>query len=663
MGQIVTLGSTNVASLNVPQVLVQVVPPQVLFGGVATNVGGLVGTACWGPVNSPQAAGNTAQFAQVFGPTVNRLYDMGGHAQLAYAQGASFLYGVRVTDGTDVASSIAIASTAAVKASTTFTESTTKDFLATDTMTIGNQTFQFVSSIGSAPGNILVQANTNAGFALAMAAIIASMAASISGGPATATYVPNTTPSNVSGSIASGNGLTTAQTVIFTALAGGTAGNSLSTTYTATGGTSAGSFTSTTMAGGAAAIVGVTITAKYTGSLGNNLFATLSSGSKANTFKVVISMKGFSPEVFDNIAGTGNALWLAIAAAINNGNSTVRGPSNLAIASAGVGTAAPASAATTFALTGGTDGATTITTSVLVGTDVVPRTGMYCLRNTAVSKAMICDLSDSTSFSTQLALASDIACEFIMCTAAGDTISNADTELQTAGIDDFNVSCLFGDWVYFLDSLNGVPMRLISPQSCKLGILCALSPEESALNKEIKGIIGTQRSLSGIPYSTSDLQILGSSGMDAIGQNAEVGTTYFACMFGKNTSSNQVTQDDSYTQLTYFIARSLLKIGAPYIGQTQTPKERRQAKISINSFLANLEFLDIIGNADGTQPYQTTLDDTNNPQSMVAIGFQFAYVAVQYFGIVRYFVFNLEGGSSVQIAINDNDPQTSALAA
>lgn len=145
------------------------------------------------------------------------------------------------------------AGTGSAVASATFTESTNKNLLATDTITIGNQTFTIVSSIGTAAGNILVGADTNAGFAATMANIIASAAASISGGPATAGYVPNTTPANWSGAV--GNGLTSGETYVFSALAPGAAGNSLASTYTASG-TSAGSFGASTFAGGVTATSG-----------------------------------------------------------------------------------------------------------------------------------------------------------------------------------------------------------------------------------------------------------------------------------------------------------------------------------------------------------------------------------------------------------------------
>lgn len=645
MGQIVQVGSVNIASLNVPQVLVQIVPPQFLYGGAQSNIGGIVGTASWGPTNSPQAFGNVTQEAQIFGPTVNRLYDLGGHAILAMAQGANFIYGVRVTDGTDVAASVVVPSTAAVAAKATFTEATTLNFLAGDSVTIGNQTFNIVTPIGVTPGNILVGANTNAGFVATMANIIASAAASIAGGPATANYVPNTTPANFSG--AAGNGLTTGATYVFTALTPGVGGNSLASTYTASS-VSAGSFGGSTFASGAAAIVGATATAKYTGSLGNSLKVTTSAGSAKNTFKVILSLPGYTPEVFDNIGGTGNAFWIALTAAINSGSSTVRGPSNLATFTAGVGTVLPGTSAVSYTMTGGTDGVSSITTSVLLGTDTLPRTGMYCLRQTGASKAMLADCSDSTSWAAQIAFGLDIACEMISCTPAGDTITAAATEVATAGVDSFTLSIMFGDWVYWIDATNGIPQRMSSPQSCKLGILCALSPQNSPLNKRINGIFATQRSLSGVPYSTSDLQILGASQMDVIGVNQQVGTTYFNCLFGKNTSSNPLTSGDNYTQTTYFLARSLFKIGGIYIGQVQTPDEQQQAQTSILQFLAGISVPvaqggpGILSSLTGGQPYQVVMNSTN-----AALGFQGAYVKAVYGPIVLYFIFSLEGGASV----------------
>ena len=90
--------------------------------------------------------------------------------------------------------------------------------------------------------------------------------------------------------------------------------------------------------------------------------------------------------------------------------------------SAGALTAAPINASTTLA--GGTDGATTITGSVLVGTDGLTRTGMYAWRGAGVSVGMLADCDDSTTWATQVAfgLAEGI---YMVCTGpAGDTVGD-----------------------------------------------------------------------------------------------------------------------------------------------------------------------------------------------------------------------------------------------
>ena len=101
---IVQQGSINTTALIVPDLYVQIVPPQVtLLNGVPTNVLGVVGTATWGPVNSPTLIGNMAMYAQTFGAIQNRTYDMGTAVAVAVQQGANNFRCVRVTDGTDTA--------------------------------------------------------------------------------------------------------------------------------------------------------------------------------------------------------------------------------------------------------------------------------------------------------------------------------------------------------------------------------------------------------------------------------------------------------------------------------------------------------------------------------------------------------------------------------
>ena len=124
---IVQQGSINTTSLVVPDLYVQIVPPQSLvLNGVPTNVVGVVGTASWGPIGQPVIVATMADYAQSFGPVVARKYDMGTQVATAVQQGAQDFRCVRVTDGTDTA------------AQTVF-PGTTVTFTALYTGSLGNQ--------------------------------------------------------------------------------------------------------------------------------------------------------------------------------------------------------------------------------------------------------------------------------------------------------------------------------------------------------------------------------------------------------------------------------------------------------------------------------------------------------------------------------------------
>ena len=102
-------GSVNTTALIVPDLYVQIVPPRVtLLNGVPTNILGVVGTASWGPVNSPTVVGDMGQFATNFGPLMARKYDMATAVAAAVLQGANNFCCVRVSDGTDVSATINI---------------------------------------------------------------------------------------------------------------------------------------------------------------------------------------------------------------------------------------------------------------------------------------------------------------------------------------------------------------------------------------------------------------------------------------------------------------------------------------------------------------------------------------------------------------------------
>ncbi|WP_435018492.1 phage tail protein [Tundrisphaera sp. TA3] len=391
---------------------------------------------------------------------------------------------------------------------------------------------------------------------------------------------------------------------------------------------------------------GLTLNAKYTGTTGNALVATLNVGSAANSYKLTVSLPGLLPEVYDNITGSGNALYQAIAAAVNLGANTLRGKSEIVTASAGAATGAPAPS--TIAFSGGTDGATTITSATLVGQDIIPRKGMYALRATGASVAMLADADDSTQWTLQQAFGLSEGIYMIATSPAGDTISNFAATIASAGIDGYSAKVMFGDWVYINDNVNGVT-RLISPQGFEAGKLAALSPEQSSLNKPLNGIVATQKTFANQKYSGAELQALALARADLI-TNPAPGGSYFAARFGRNSSSNAVIHGDNYTRMTNYIASTLNAGMGIYIGQLQSDTTRQRAKATIDNFLQAMYEQGMI------EDWQVILDKSNNPPNRVALGYMQADVKVRYLSIIEYFICNLESGQSVQITRSNAQP-------
>lgn len=494
-------GSVNLAALWVPDAYINIVQPPLVINGLPTNILGIVGTASWGPTNSPAILGDVRAAVQTFGAPNNRKYDLVSALWVSAFQGANNFRAVRVTDGTDVAASVV------------------------------------------------------------------------------------------------------AQTTC------------------------------------------ITFTGKYTGTLGNSIVVNVGPGSQASTYKVTVSVPGYVPESFDNLASglTGNAVWVAIASAINNGVNAYRPKSDFITASAGVGTTAPATAA--YTLTGGTDGVGTITGSVLLGQDTVPRKGMYALRNTGAGVAFLADCDDSTTWSAQVAFGLNEGVYMVLTGPAGDTIANAVSAKSTAGVDSYAAKLLFGDWVYFNDTINGV-VRLISPQGFSAGRLAALSPEQSSLNKQVYGVVGTQKTNASQFYSGAELQTLAIAGIDLITNPIPAGNQ-FGARFGHNSSSNFAVHGDNYTRMTNFLAYTLNSAMGLFVGRLQSSspqdKTRREVKSTIDNFLQSLVDLSMIDS------YQTQCDLSNNSLARIGAGYLQVDVKVRYLGVVEFLVVNLEAGQTVTI--------------
>lgn len=499
-------GQANLNGLSAPGVYTQILDPrQVILPGAPSNILGILGIATFGPKNVPTVIGGVNDGAFIFGSPKNSKYDLMSAVAVAEQQGSNNFMAVRVTDGTDTASTINVVDTT-------------------------------------------------------------------SGTPVT----------------------------------------------------------------------GLILTAKYSGSLGNTIEARVTQGSSytvANpTYKIVIGMPNSVPDVYDNLSGTGATLWQNMVNAINNGQNGFTGPSNFVVATIGTATLTPA--LQTYTLAGGTDGNTTITDSVLIGADTGNRSGMYALRGTECSVAMLADVSTDSTFATQATFGAQEGILMIGAGPSGQSISSAVTSKQTVGIDSPNFKYLVGDFCYWEDTYNNIPFRLMSPQAFVAGLLAALSPEQTDLNKQLNSVIATQTTYARRKYVQADIEQLVSNGLDVV-YNPSPGGNYFATQTGQNTSSVLLKRGDQYTRLTYYIGRSVQDGLGIYVGKLNSPNTDLKIKNTVDSFLQGLVDLGMIGAFDGSKPYNVTVSSTTQQSAQ---GILIVYIQVANYPPIRIILNNLENG-------------------
>ena len=395
-------------------------------------------------------------------------------------------------------------------------------------------------------------------------------------------------------------------------------------------------------------------TAVYTGALGNNITISLAAGSKPGTWKLSVLLPGFEPEVFDGLTGDGSVFWNGLSSAVNNGLGPQRGPSMLIIASAGGTTASPMPFSIGLgASSAGADGAAEVTSAQLIGVDSPVRSGMYALRGQGCGLALLADCDDSTTWTTQAGFGLDEGIYMILTTPAGDTISNAVSTKVAAGLDSYAAKLMFGDWLWWSDQANNT-VRLISPQGFAAGRLANLSPEQSSLNKQIYGIIGSQ--LMGSPgsgqnstYSSADLGALLGAGIDVI-CNPQPGGSFWGVRGGHNTSSSAAINGDNYTRLTNYVARTLASGMGQYIGQVINSDLFKNIRSTQLAFLNNMYGQGMLGSTNGSLPFSVICDTTNNPPSRTSLGYVQADTQIQYQAINERFIVNVEGGQTVQVS-------------
>lgn len=589
MTQISYGGAFNSATLSVSDVYLNILPPQAgVVRPASVGVLAIRGVASWGPVDVATPVGALSGLA-LFGPVTVRKWDLvtasviALQAQLALGSGAGLMLS-RATDGTDTAATGFFGLAAAT--AVPHGGSTGTGYAVSNTITLTNGAVLLVSAVsGGAVTAVTIQT-------------------------AAATGEP-TNPVAQASTSASGTG----------------AQFDLTYTYK------------------------MMLTAAYTGSAGNGMAAVFGVGSNSTvaqpSSKLTIVMPGFAPEIFDNLTGTSNAaFWTNVVSAINNGNSPQRGPSKLVVGTDGVTNNRPASGDTAV-FTSGTDGTTTITSSVLVGAESGSgRTGIYSFRGLGCSDGMIADFDDHSQNSTLIAFAQSEGVYWHTNDLAGETITTAVTNITTDGTNSPWLKVYFGDWAFWNDNFNG-QQRLLGPATFGASLVSTLQPQEAGLNKPVIGIAATQRSKTGNPYSSLELITLQTPGIEVLCNPIPRGAM-FGLRNGHNTSSDPTRNLDNWPRLTSFLARSLAGPGAlgPAIGQVITPDFFVTWYDVLDTFLASLK---------NAQPlaviadYQINFGTANNPQSQTATGLVVAEALIQYLGIAQVFLVNLQTGATVVI--------------
>lgn len=661
-------GQLNLLGIVNPGVYVIVGLPNPVLTGVPTNIEAIVGVASWGKTNTVIPFSNLDDGQVNFGPPQLRTHDIVKHVAAATQGGKAINFrAVRVTDGTDVAASASLPSNGGTAT-------------AICTGTLGNSiaiTFQNTAAIGAFAAVVFFPGRTPERFDnlyKSLSALTVTPGTGYTSVPALAVSAPQIAGGKQAQALATLKAVTAA-------VAAGGSGYAVNDTITLSNGVVA---TVATVSSGAVA----TVTLSNPGSISSGpaptnpvaQSATSGTGTGA-TFNLtwglgpatITAGSGYTSAPTVTLSGGGGtggsyapvvSFWAALADAINNGT-VQRARSSAIVFTAGTSTADPV-LNTPYTLAGGTDGASGVTTSHLIGQDAQPRTGMYAYRGIrndifgTPDTLVLGESTDSTVWPAMLSFGIQESIYPIGVMANGTSISDAVTERATRGVDDPNFKVLSGDWptVY----IGGLGDVLVSPAAVAQGLYGNLSPEQGSINKALLGVTSTTTSQSRFYISDAEEAVAQTGGVDFIGRSAALGQDFFSLMTGRNTSSNTLANGDEFTRLTNFLARILQGAATrAIVGKLQSVRPddptRQKAKAVLDSLGALL--VDTSLGSDGyglIDAYATKCDEFNNTAETVRRGYLFAVFTAQYLTVVRYFVIKLAANGTVQVTVQDTDP-------
>ena len=632
MVQIITGNSLNVPALQTDDAYVSIIPPPNFITGVPTDVIGCVGTASWGPVGVPVHMGSGNDAVQAFGAmsatSLTDPYDLPSSLFLAFAQSTNQAtlegWATRVSDGTDVAATNNITvATSATPATVTVDGSLTVgdglELIATSSAIAGSPiTLTYITRSGDgAPAMAAaLTALINANAALHAVGVWATSLSNI-----ITIYWPNTL----------------SPTIVWTKNVTGSATESL------------------TIGSGSPSTGGVAISTLFTGVLGNQASMAISTGTAPNTWNVMLISPTNIGELYVGLPTAGFSA--ALTSAINNGQNSIRGPSNTFKATLqypGVG--APTAGKTLFS--GGTDGRAGVILSDIIGdASASPPTGLFSLGNLnpAVGISWLSGVTDTAAPASQLVFNQTYGASSLCSLPSGLTVAGALSAANATGVADPSI-VFVKDWVFFYDPING-QQRLVPETAVVGGMWATLGPHQSPGNKPVSLVLGTERNnpQSGyLPYSVSEIGQMEQAGIITITNPIPRGRI-FGCRHGQSSSLVASTKPAEYWRMSMYLARSAAGFLGQYVDEEQSQSGndpiRAAVKLQSNQFLKALKAAGQIDNflvtcAFSTSPAAVPGLGMNTPQS-VAQHYLFMLWQVTYLSSVRFFVLSLQGGTTV----------------
>lgn len=387
----------------------------------------------------------------------------------------------------------------------------------------------------------------------------------------------------------------------------------------------------------------LTLKAKTPGTWGNALLANISAGSKVGTIKLVLQY-GAESEVWDNLllhtpeAPISGAL-LASTVLGENGASQLATAEILATDA----TDLPTSGA--YVLTGGTDGADAAVTDYIGSETGGKKTGLKALDSAPINLILAAEQGEEQINRALIENAESITQNgglprVAVLTFPRTTSMTALADL-TKTLDSDRAIAAF-PWVNIAESTTGMT-QTVSPVGYFAGVLAQLQPNQSAGNKKVAGILGSDPNKI---IGPSELIALAEARTNAIGVQTPAGQLGIRGSF--TLSQEEEKSQIHVRRMQDYINQLVSQVGGQFVDQPITDDLMRQVFHCVDNILQPMK--SPIAPADQMiADYKVVCDASNNPATSIAQNRVVCDYAVKLLNVNRFMIFRTQIGSGVVI--------------